>query len=64
MKVIIFNKYVMDLNIFLFETVKEKVMNSWVVQFQDTSTYLQSIIPVRMACKDQKNCIKPVFLKL
>ena len=60
LKVIISYKYVMDLNTFLFDTTKPKISHSWVVQAHVAYMYVQSSIPISMACKDRKYCIRPV----
>ena len=54
----------MDLNIFLFNTVKTKIGHIRVRQAQIVFKYVPSNIPVSMAREEQKHCIKPVFLIL
>ena len=54
-KDIIFNKFAMDLNTFLFEPSSRKYVIS--CMYVHTSSIL-----VSMARKDQKQCVKPVFL--
>ena len=52
----------MDLDPFLFNPFNPKISHSSVVKDQVASMYIQSSIPVIMARKDQKHCIKQVFL--
>ena len=61
-EVILIYKFVVDTNKFVFDPVNPKIGHSWFVRDQFSSKYMQSSIPVSMARKDQKHCIKPLFL--
>ena len=60
--VILFYKSAMDLNQLLFYPTVPTIVHSQVGEAQVVCTYIPSNIPVSMARKDQKHCIKPVFL--
>ena len=61
-KVIVFYNYAMESNTLLFDITVPKIGHSWVRQTQFASTYIPSCRPVIIYCKEQKHCIKPVFL--
>ena len=60
MRVIIFNKPAMDSNTFLLNSVKPEISHGQARKDQVVSAYVQSIITLIMAHKEQKS-IKPVF---
>ena len=61
-KVAICNRSMMESDILLFNPAKPKISHSRFRQDQVASMCVPSIIPVSMPHKDQKHCIKPVFL--
>ena len=61
-KVIISHKSAMDLDTSLFKPTMKKIIHSSIGQAQAASMYVPSNNPLSMDRKDQKHCIKPLFL--
>ena len=52
----------MDLDTSLFKPTMKKIIHSSIGQAQAASMYVPSNNPLSMDRKDQKHCIKPLFL--